>query len=444
MSGPEDNSSIGGLSHIRGGSIRYIHVFPGDIKVYSLLEEGIKSKRGDVCLCEVPMMECSRESLAGFKKSGTPIPVTYVELPVDKPGEDLKAFLQMIRETGLLIDTGDGIYAVSHTAMKKLHVQMEMYGSYDYSPIHDMMLAEKMLAVEPCRLRPARKKSMAKADWKNAKGYTLAVCTDPFEGSPFVNGMITGLYSGWYDGAEGEDLESLCRKLARGDIIKGKAAELSTYSLLEDGVEAEFTIGDPLRYSISGKEHVLTTGILVTDSCCGYRAFSIRGTISDQKTGDCIIVSEKKRRHYGHAGSGTAGRKTETDAAEDRTLRVWEETEDFIGLLEECMRMPKENACLFLERAVSSGIRECIGKKRTAALFGTPPGSVKEALHRIIHIKSTVTAASGIKDLAEQDEEKLRKVIARAVREAYRALEVRGGALTTEQGERREGGSALR
>ncbi len=439
MGSPEADNRISEIFRRREGSTRYVHVYPGDLIVYSLLEGDIKGREENGCLCRIPMMACSRESLTGFKKSGTPIPVTYVELPADRLGEDLRTFLKMIRETGFLIDTGDGIYAVSHTAIKKLHAQMEMYGSFDYSPIHDMMLAEKLLAVEPCRLRPKREKSLERVDWKNAKGYTLAVCTEPFEGSTFVDGMIMGLYSGWYDGLEGEYMESLCRKLAGGDIIKGKAAELFSYSLLEGGVEAEFTIGDPVRYSTSGKEHVLTAGMLITDSCCGYRAFSIYGTISDQKTGDCIIVSEKKRRHYGYAGSGTARQKTETDAAEDRAFKVWEETEDFIRLLKNCMRIPKENACLFQDQAVSSGIRACIGKKRTAALFGTPPGSVKEALHRIIHTKSTINASADIKNLAEQDEEKLRKAIACAVREAYRALKVHDGALTKEQGERREG-----
>lgn len=223
----------------------------------------------------------------------------------------------------------------------------------------------------------------------------------------------------------------------------GKAAELTAYCLLEDGVEAEFMIGEPLRYLISGKEHMLTAGMMITDSCCGYRAFSIRGIISDPDAGDSIIVSEKKRSHYGYAGSGTARKKTETDEMEDRILGVWEETEDFIGLMEECTKMPEENACLFQEYAVSAGIRECIGKKRTAALFSEPPGSVKEALHRIIHTKSAVTAAEGIKNLARQDEEKLKKVIACAVREAYRTLKVHGGTFTKKERERREGGSAL-
>ena len=95
-------------------------------------------------------------------------------------------------------------------------------------------------------------------------------------------------------------------------------------------------------------------------------------------------------------------------------------------LMEECMKMPEENACLFQECAVSAGIRDCIGKKRTAALFGKPPGSVKEALHRIIHTGSTITAADGIKGLAAQDEIKLRKVIAGAVQEAYRSIKMQG------------------
>ena len=68
---------------------------------------------------------------------------------------------------------------------------------------------------------------------------------------------------------------------------------------------------------------------------------------------------------------------------------------------------------------------------------------MKEALHRIIHTKSAVTAAEGIKNLARQDEEKLKKVIACAVREAYRTLKVHGGTFTKKERERREGGSAL-
>lgn len=444
MDRPETENSILEQLRQKKEGIRYIHVYPGDIKVYSLLEGTIKNSGEDRRVCEIQMIECSRESLTGFQKCGTPIPVTYVELPADRQGEDLQEFLKVISETGFLIDTGDGMYAVSHTAMKKLHGQMEMYGSFDFSPIHDLMLAEKLLAVEPCRLRHNRKKSLERVDWKNAKGYTLAVCTDLFEGSTLVDGIVMGLYSGWYEGMEGEYLESLCRRLAGGDIIKGKAAELTAYCLLEDGVEAEFMIGEPLRYLISGKEHMLTAGMMITDSCCGYRAFSIRGIISDPDAGDSIIVSEKKRSHYGYAGSGTAGKKTETDEMEDRILGVWEETEDFIGLMEECTKMPEENACLFQEYAVSAGIRECIGKKRTAALFSEPPGSVKEALHRIIHTKSAVTAAEGIKNLARQDEEKLKKVIACAVREAYRTLKVHGGTFTKKERERREGGSALK
>ena len=426
MGSPEDVNSILERLRQKKESIRYIHVYPGDVTVYSLLEGGIKSGKKDRSLYEVPMVECSRESLREFKKNGTPIPVLYVELPADQPGKDLKAFLHAVRETGFLIDTGEGMYAVSHTAMKKLHSQLEMYGTYDLSPIHDMMLAEKMLALEPCRLRPVKKRSLETVDWKNAKGYTLAVCTDQYEGCTFVNGKITGIYSGWYEGIEGEDLERLCRKLIDGDIIKGKRIELSAYSLPEDGVEIGFLIGEPIRYLIYGEEHALTAGILITDSCCGYCAFSIGGTISDQKTGDAIIVSEKKRIHYGHGVSGTARRRPETNTVEDRLLRVWEETEGFMRLVEECMKMPEENACLFLECAVSAGIRDCIGKKRTAALFGKPPGSVKEALHRIIHTGSTITTSDGIKGLAAQDEIKLRKMIAGAVQEAYRSIKMQG------------------
>ena len=197
MGSPEDVNSILERLRQKKESIRYIHVYPGDVTVYSLLEGGIKSGKKDRSLYEVPMVECSRESLREFKKNGTPIPVLYVELPADQPGKDLKAFLHAVRETGFLIDTGEGMYAVSHTAMKKLHSQLEMYGTYDLSPIHDMMLAEKMLALEPCRLRPVKKRSLETVDWKNAKGYTLAVCTDQFEGCTFVNGKITGIYSGW-------------------------------------------------------------------------------------------------------------------------------------------------------------------------------------------------------------------------------------------------------
>ena len=46
-------------------------------------------------------------------------------------------------------------------------------------------------------------------------------------------------------------------------------------------------------------------------------------------------------------------------------------------------------------------------------------------------------------NLARQDEEKLKKVIACAVREAYRTLKVHGGTFTKKERERREGGSAL-
>ena len=439
MGGPEMENSILEVLRQKQEGTRYIHVYPGEIKVYSLLEGGIKGRKESGAQCAVPMMECSRESLTGFRMRGTPIPVIYVKLPADRPGEDVKAFLKMVRETGFLIETGGVMYAVSHTALRKLHVLMEMYGAHDYSPIHDVMLAEKLLAVEPCRLRPKRKESLERVDKKNAKGYTLAVQTGPFEGSAFVDGMITGMYSGWYEGTEGEDLESLCRKLAGGDIIKGKTAELLSYSLLEDGVEAEFVIGEPLRYSVRGEEYTLTAGMVVTDGRCGYRAFSIRGTVSDPVTGDCIIVSEKKHNHYGRAGSAAAGPKAET--AKEQVLKAWEETEDFLGLLEKCMKMPDESAGPFQERAVSAGIRGCIGKKRTAALFGTPPGSAAEALHRIIHTKSTITAAEGIKNLAAQDGEKLRKVIACAIREAYRTPEVHTGAKAGEQEERREGGA---
>ena len=160
MDRPETENSILEQLRQKKEGIRYIHVYPGDIKVYSLLEGTIKNSGEDRRVCEIQMIECSRESLTGFQKCGTPIPVTYVELPADRQGEDLQEFLKVISETGFLIDTGDGMYAVSHTAMKKLHGQMEMYGSFDFSPIHDLMLAEKLLAVEPCRLRHNRKKSL--------------------------------------------------------------------------------------------------------------------------------------------------------------------------------------------------------------------------------------------------------------------------------------------
>ena len=70
--------------------------------------------------------------------------LVFIPIYLFRQGEDLQEFLKVISETGFLIDTGDGMYAVSHTAMKKLHGQMEMYGSFDFSPIHDLMLAEKL------------------------------------------------------------------------------------------------------------------------------------------------------------------------------------------------------------------------------------------------------------------------------------------------------------
>ena len=427
MGGPEVENIILELFRRKDKSTQYIHVFPGDIKVYTLLEEGIRHREEDRGLWEVPMMECSRESLAGFRLRGTPIPVSYVELREDGTGEDVRSFLKMVRETGIIIDTGSGMYAVSYTALQKMHKQMEMYGAFDYSPIHDLMLAEKLLAVEPCRYRPAREKSLERVDKKNAKGYTLAVSTDPFEGSLFVDGMITGMYSGRYDGMEGDAVEALCRRFLGGDIIRDKEIILSEYGMTADRLEISFRIGAPFRYEVYGTAYCLSKGITVTDSSSGFKAFSIRGTVSDTETGDQIIVSEKKHNHYGFSGPGKARRSTAAEVIESRILKVWEETEAFIRLLDRCIVMPGEDARLFMEVAVSAGIRKCIGKKRTAALFGRPPASMAEALHLIIHAGSSISRTAGTRELPGQEAETLRKITAGAVREAYQALAGPGG-----------------
>ena len=220
MRSPDNEKNILDLLCQKNKSTQYIHVYPGELKVYSLIYAGIKDKKGKRCLWEVRMMEYTRDILAGFSLKGTPIPVKSVVLSTNGQEEEIKAFLQMVRETGILIDTGGGIYVVSRAAMLKMHKQMEMYGAYDYSPIHDLMLADKLLAAEPCLYRPADKKSLERVDKKNAKGYTFAVSTELFSGSSLVDGIITGMYSGWYEGREGDGLEILCTKLLKGEIIR--------------------------------------------------------------------------------------------------------------------------------------------------------------------------------------------------------------------------------
>ena len=160
MGSPDDEKNILELLCQKKRSTQYIHVFPGELKVYSLLDAGIRDKKGKRCLLEVRMMEFTRESLARFSAKGTPIPVRFVELPINGQEEEVKAFLQMLRKTGILLDIGGAIYGVSRTAMMKMHKQMEMYGAYDYTPIHDLMLAEKLLAAEPSGHRPTEKRAL--------------------------------------------------------------------------------------------------------------------------------------------------------------------------------------------------------------------------------------------------------------------------------------------
>ena len=428
MRSPDNEKNILDLLCQKNKSTQYIHVYPGELKVYSLIYAGIKDKKGKRCLWEVRMMEYTRDILAGFSLKGTSIPVKSVVLSTNGQEEEIKAFLQMVRETGILIDTGGCIYVVSRAAMMKMHKQMEMYGAYDYSPIHDLMLADKLLAAEPCLYRPADKKSLERVDRKNAKGYTFAVSTELFSGSSLVDGIITGMYSGWYEGREGDGLEILCTKLLKGEIIREEEIEACGCEQRPEYLTVEFRTGRPFYYSVSGKEHCLERGIVITDYSSGFQAFSVRGIISDRKTGDRIIVSEKKHIHYGRSRKCEAGQKRETDIAEDRILTVWAETAEFLRLLERCMQLPEGYAGLFQAGAVSYGIRRCIGKKRTAVLFGKPPGSMAEALHRIIHIGSAISSSAAIKDLPAQEREVLQKITAGAVRQACPALEsqVRG------------------
>ena len=334
MGSPDDEKNILELLCQKKRSTQYIHVFPGELKVYSLLDAGIRDKKGKRCLLEVQMMEFTRESLARFSAKGTPIPVRFVELPINGHEEEVKAFLQMLRKTGILLDIGGAIYGVSRTAMMKMHKQMEMYGAYDYSPIHDLMLSEKLLAAEPSGHRPTEKKSLERVDKKNAKGYTLAVSTKPFLGSSFVDGIITGMYSGWYEGTDGDGLDILCAKLLKGEIIGGEEIEMCHQENTAEHLTVEFRAGKPFRYAVSGQEHCLERGIVITDHSSGFQAFSVRGIISDRKTGDRIIVSEKKLSHYGRSKRCTDRQKKETDTAESRVRTVFAETEEFIRLIE--------------------------------------------------------------------------------------------------------------
>ena len=429
MGSPDDEKNILELLCQKKRSTQYIHVFPGELKVYSLLDAGIRDKKGKRCLLEVRMMEFTRESLARFSAKGTPIPVRFVELPINGHEEEVKAFLQMLRKTGILLDIGGAIYGVSRTAMMKMHKQMEMYGAYDYSPIHDLMLAEKLIAAEPSGNRPTEKKTLERVDKKNAKGYTLAVSTKPFPGSSFVDGIITGMYSGWYEGTDGDGLDILCAKLLKGEIIGGEEIEMCHQENTAEHLTVEFRAGKPFRYAVSGQEHCLERGIVITDYSSGFQAFSVRGIISDRKTGDRIIVSEKKLSHYGRSKRCTDRQKKETDTAESRVRTVFAETEEFIRLIEKCLKLPERYADLFLGTAVSAGIRECVGKKRTAALFGEPPGSMEEALHRIIHIGSAISSSAAIKDLPVQEREELKKITAGAVRQACLAMEDQVGGM---------------
>ena len=78
MGSPDDEKNILELLCQKKRSTQYIHVFPGELKVYSLLDAGIRDKKGKRCLLEVRMMEFTRESLARFSAKGTPIPVRFV------------------------------------------------------------------------------------------------------------------------------------------------------------------------------------------------------------------------------------------------------------------------------------------------------------------------------------------------------------------------------
>ena len=126
MRSPDNEKNILDLLCQKNKSTQYIHVYPGELKVYSLIYAGIKDKKGKRCLWEVRMMEYTRDILAGFSLKGTPIPVKSVVLSTNGQEEEIKAFLQMVRETGILIDTGTRVVSVDGSNIDLTYKEYEL------------------------------------------------------------------------------------------------------------------------------------------------------------------------------------------------------------------------------------------------------------------------------------------------------------------------------
>ena len=399
----------------------FIHVYPGDIAFFSLLE-GTEMKEDDEREVTIyKMFLLNQQTLTNFRTDGTIFPIKKANIEKKKgkaPGEKGKAFLDGIEETGLLMYIEGKLYGVTKSAITKMRLLTGMTSAYDRSCTHDIRLAEKLLAIGPSR---GTSVDLDKIDSQYAKGYTFAVSRIGGNDS-VLSGMITGMYSGRYGGMKEGGLRGLCEYILDGSWTGGHDVRFTGYRLSKERIVLEFAAGDPIRYRIGGKAHTIEKCIVVTDSNNGYEAFTVNGILKDPDTGDTVEVCRKKHYHYGRTG-------TIQDESKNISLKkkgeiwlpaIWASLEEFTETVQECMSSSEQGR--FISAAMKWGLEDCIGKKRAAAIVekarrGTP----KAEVHIVLHLKSILRSA-GTKPMPLNDEQKIPKLTANAVRKAAESM----------------------
>lgn len=408
----------------REKEIEYIHVFPRDIAFFSVLGRTVTDAGADGTeKTSYSVLFLNRLSMLSYMEDGEPIPVKTFSLLKKKGvkmGADATSVSNAIQETGLIMHMNGGLYGVTAQGLTKMLINANLQGVYERSCIHDMMLAERLLAVAAPDA-PAAAHNLN--SMRNTKGYTFAVNrnADP-NGKAKMKGMITGMYSGYYDGMPDGGLQALCEFILDGTWCKGGSVHLSGYRFSRDRIEIEFTAGTPIRYEAGGKEHVLEKRIMVADSNSGYTPLTISGMLHDPETGDTVIVREEKHRHSSTA-AGKAGRRANTlpdtllAVGEAQLPLIWNDVEEFADLITGCMEREAEDG--FMERAMSAGISGCIGRKRAKALMCKAEGkNMPEGLHMLMHTKTLIRDDGGIKPLPPAAESDLQMALAEAIRAA--------------------------
>ena len=407
----------------------YIHAYPCDLAFYSVLDATGQGSTDEEEVMTYLMLFLDRKSLSRFKRFGkssfdakddkSAFEVKRVNIKKKKGhelGERGRVFLDLLSETGLFIQINGSIYGVSRSALAKMHLQAEMTGGYDRSCIHDIMLAERLLAMSQSF---GTSGSVERIDLHNAKGYTFAVSRSGSmcrEGS-FIKGIITGMYSGWYEGMEKGSMRKLCDYILDGSWQDGGSVRLSGCRVSRERIEMEFTAGTPVRYLADGKEHIMEKCISFADTSSGYGAFVLSGFLKDPDTGDTVIIHSEKHNHYGKAGGPCGNPVSMKTVGEKKLPLIWRQMEEFSDVITGCIKNDVPGT--FVADAMSGKMRECVGKKR-AAILVEKASSMDGAgqVHVLLHMKSLLRDMPGLKPLPLDNERSLQRFTAKAIKTA--------------------------